>query len=363
MAAPTLIQSSSESSGAGSATVSLTGVTAGSTIVVRVWQLTNGARSYSATSYTVAAQTTGSLNQTEILYRENVASGTHNITVVANTGTITVNVQAEEYSACTFVEGDFVVEAGSNSSHDCSSTGLDVAADGLIVSGGVLASSGTALTATSGATRLGTATARTLWQYETANAGFVAEKSTWTSANSRQGFNVSAAFQTTASGGYTLVCDGATFAVTGQDASLIASRLLTADQASFALSGQDASLTASRLLTANNASFSLSGQDATLVYSGSSITYTLTCDQGTFALSGQNASLLATRLLTLDNGTFTLNGQDATLSYSGQSEVPYLELDFVSGNAATGTLVATSATGSLVALQATGTLVVTDTEI
>jgi hypothetical protein len=210
----------------------------------------------------------------------------------------------------------------------------------------------------------------------------------WVRASNDGGYDTAedsvSADETASGGGYTLVCDQATFAATGQDASLIASRLLTADnaagtlsgqdvnllaarlltadQSSFSLSGQTANLTASRLLTADNATYSLSGQDATLDYSGSAITYTLTCDQGSYALSGQDAGLLTSRLLTLDNGTFAISGQDSTLSYSGQSEVPYLELDFTSNNAATGTLTATSAIGSLVALQATGTLVVTDTE-
>jgi len=108
------------------------------------------------------------------------------------------------------------------------------------------------------------------------------------------------------------VADVGSFALTGQDAGLLATRLTVADVGSFALTGQDAGLLAARLTVADFGSFALNGQDATLTY-GISGAYTLAADHGSFLLNGQDAGLLSVRILTSDLGSFALNGQDAGL--------------------------------------------------
>ncbi len=110
---------------------------------------------------------------------------------------------------------------------------------------------------------------------------------------------------------YTLTADAGSFTLTGQAASLLASRNLTAAAGSFSLAGQAAGLLANRLLTAGQGSYTLSGQDASLL-----VNRLLTAESGTFTLTGQDASLLASRLLAAESGSFTLTGIDATLTYN-----------------------------------------------
>lgn len=202
MGAPILLQTSSEVSGAGSATVSLTGVAAKSTLVLLAWQESTGARTYSATSFLVGAQSSATGRQVAILYRTNVSAGSHSITVNANTGTLVVKVLALEFSECAFVSGDAVLESTNNTSHDCANAGnLDVPLNGVIVSGGVLNASGTVLTTASGATRLnGAANLQALWQYRRSDAGFVDERSTWLSSTARTGVQVSIGLQAPSGG-------------------------------------------------------------------------------------------------------------------------------------------------------------------
>lgn len=113
----------------------------------------------------------------------------------------------------------------------------------------------------------------------------------------------------TISQAYQLTADAGTVSLTGQDASLLADRLLTAEAGSVTLSGQDAALLAGRLLTAAAGSLSLSGQDVTLL-----VSRLLTAEAGSITLSGQDASLLRNALLTAEAGALTFSGQDAGLS-------------------------------------------------
>jgi len=140
---------------------------------------------------------------------------------------------------------------------------------------------------------------------------------------------------------YTLTADSGSYALTGQDAGLIAARTLTADQGSYAvtgqtadlirtvrlladqgsyaLTGQDAALRAARLIGADSGSYSITGQDATLTYAASGV-YTLTADSGTYSISGQDATLtyvpLVNYTLTADAGSYAITGQAADLIYT-----------------------------------------------
>ena len=132
---------------------------------------------------------------------------------------------------------------------------------------------------------------------------------------------------------YTLAMDQGSFALTGQDVGLIASRLLAMDYGSFSLTGQDVTLLVSRLLSMDQGTYSLTGQDVGL-FAARLLTidqgfYTLTgqdvglivsrllaMDQGSYALTGQDVNLLAARLLAMDQGSYTLTGQDANLIVS-----------------------------------------------
>jgi hypothetical protein len=66
---------------------------------------------------------------------------------------------------------------------------------------------------------------------------------------------------------YELIAEHGAFAESGQDATLLRSRIAVLEHGSFSLSGQDATLaTPDRVLGADTGSYSLAGQDATLDY-------------------------------------------------------------------------------------------------
>lgn len=110
------------------------------------------------------------------------------------------------------------------------------------------------------------------------------------------------------------------FTLTGQDAGLRIARFLVGGAGSFTLTGRDANLLAARLLQASTGAFTFTGKDAGLVYTpvGS---YTLTADAGAFSLSGKAANLLVGWLLSAGSGAFVLDGKTVALTYSGAEAV------------------------------------------
>lgn len=106
----------------------------------------------------------------------------------------------------------------------------------------------------------------------------------------------------------TLTAEAGTFVLTGQEARLIASRLLAAGTGTLTLTGQDAALLVSRLVRADAGAYTLTGSDVSLL-----VSRRLTADAGAYAVTGQDAGLLASRLLTGAQGSYTLTGQTAGL--------------------------------------------------
>lgn len=98
------------------------------------------------------------------------------------------------------------------------------------------------------------------------------------------------------------------YAITGTDADLSLGEdlILTAEAGALSLSGQDASLLLSRVLAAGAGSYALTGQDA-----GLGIVLDLTAEAGAFDLAGQDASLLMARVVAAGAGSIDLSGQDA----------------------------------------------------
>lgn len=118
----------------------------------------------------------------------------------------------------------------------------------------------------------------------------------------------------TAGSSYTLTAETGSFALTGNNAGLIASRLLQASAGSFALTGNNAALLASRSLVCSAGSFAMTGNDASLL--GTRI---LTASAGSFSLTGNAAGLLANRVLACSVGSFAMTGNDAELTYTPNS--------------------------------------------
>lgn len=140
---------------------------------------------------------------------------------------------------------------------------------------------------------------------------------------------------------YTLTANAGSFAITGQSAGTIASRILPAGAGSFAEAGQPAGLFGARILAASGGSFSLSGQssnfsvgrrvaadagsyniigqNAALTYTPVGGTYSLTAEPGSFTLTGVVAPLSAGRGLIAGTGTFALTGGPASVKFTAKA--------------------------------------------
>jgi hypothetical protein len=107
------------------------------------------------------------------------------------------------------------------------------------------------------------------------------------------------------SSGYTLACDGGSYALTGTAASPLKGSLVAADAGSYALTGQDAGVYYGRAIDADAGAYSLSGADTTLLRAAKIIP-----EAGAYALTGQAVGTLWGRLLAAEAGAYTLTGQD-----------------------------------------------------
>lgn len=110
-------------------------------------------------------------------------------------------------------------------------------------------------------------------------------------------------------GAYSITALHGTYALSGQTASLLKTKLIVASNGTYSLSGQTAILSRNRNLTATNGTYSLAGQSATVLRSKAVV-----ASSGTYALTGQNATVLRSKLVTVSQGTYSLTGQNATVS-------------------------------------------------
>lgn len=105
-----------------------------------------------------------------------------------------------------------------------------------------------------------------------------------------------------------LTANAGSYNLLGTNADLDASRLLTANSGAYTYNGTNADLDASRLLTANAGSYTLSGTDADLEK-----LFVLNANAGAYTYAGTNADLDASRLLTANSGSYTYTGTSADL--------------------------------------------------
>lgn len=118
-----------------------------------------------------------------------------------------------------------------------------------------------------------------------------------------------------------LNADQGTYTLTGQSASLFRSKVINAAQGSYALTGQSSTILRSKVLTAGQGSYTLTGQNATITYTGSGVNYTITADVGNYTYTGQAATIKKSKVLNASTGTYNVAGQAATLAYSGSNIV------------------------------------------
>lgn len=115
---------------------------------------------------------------------------------------------------------------------------------------------------------------------------------------------------------YSITADGATYAYTAGDTTLLFNRRLVADGATYSYSSGDAGLTFGRRLEADGATYAYSAGDATLVYTPAG-SYTLVADGATYTLTAGDASLRLGRVLRADGAAYTYTAGNANLTYSG----------------------------------------------
>jgi hypothetical protein len=84
---------------------------------------------------------------------------------------------------------------------------------------------------------------------------------------------------------------------------------ITVDAGSYAVTGQDVALAHGWVVAVDGSSYSVSGQDVTLVHS-----WAVPVDAGSYAVTGQDVSLTKTWLLNVDSGSYAVTGQDVALS-------------------------------------------------
>jgi hypothetical protein len=110
-----------------------------------------------------------------------------------------------------------------------------------------------------------------------------------------------------------LALDAGSYATTGQDPALAATRKLSLDAGSYALTGNDPALAVARAIALDAGSYGITGLDATLTYTPVG-GYSLSCDAGSYAITGRDPTLAVARKLALDTGGYAVTGRDATLA-------------------------------------------------
>jgi hypothetical protein len=119
------------------------------------------------------------------------------------------------------------------------------------------------------------------------------------------GFNTSATATAT---NYTLTASAGSYALSGQSATLLRSKLVIGSAGAYALSGQAVTVLRSKSLGASAGAYALTGQSANLLKSK-----LVTASSGSYLLTGRSATLLRTKLLSASAGAYSLTGQATTL--------------------------------------------------
>jgi hypothetical protein len=203
--APVVIQNSPLTVATGSVTtITLTDVTAGSNLVLLLAFGTAATRTFTVAdnrgnTWTEIGSVVGVAVQTSRAM--NVAGGTTQLTITQSGTFVAYSVAAVEVSTSTFVDDSAYIDTNNSTTHWMASADeLDVPSDGLIIGIGLHNSSGGTLTKSASHTNLFTPTTTVLAQYIAADAGFVNERSSWTSTIARRTFGASIAFQSVGGG-------------------------------------------------------------------------------------------------------------------------------------------------------------------
>lgn len=213
MSAPTFIQKNQASVGGGaSLDVTLTGVGAGSLLIICVSEVAASNRTYSAAddkgnTWAQAAATSTNRGST-ILYAYNVAAGDTVITVTPSASAtfriFAIEVAGAETASDPKVASDTNEQATNQNSHHCAAAGsIDATDDVFVVAGGTLNAAGSSVTKNASYTLLYSdgGNPSYLWSYREATGGVTDDRATWTSGTARNDKCCMAAFKAPAAGG------------------------------------------------------------------------------------------------------------------------------------------------------------------
>jgi hypothetical protein len=106
----------------------------------------------------------------------------------------------------------------------------------------------------------------------------------------------------------------------GNNTGWIFEKKIIADVGSYAITGQNANLLAARYILGNTGSYSITGFAAELTATTPG-EYSINVEHGSYALTGSNASLLAARFMSAESGAYIITGFDATLTQGGVTPV------------------------------------------
>lgn len=135
------------------------------------------------------------------------------------------------------------------------------------------------------------------------------------------------------SAGYSLVCDGGSYVLTGQtmsplraakvdadagayalsgaDTTLLRAALLAVEAGAYALTGQDLAALLGRKISAEAGSYAVTGSDVTLIYTPGGGAYVITAEGGVYAITGLDVGLRRDAKITPEAGAYVVTGQDA----------------------------------------------------
>lgn len=122
-------------------------------------------------------------------------------------------------------------------------------------------------------------------------------------------------------GSYTLTAQSGSYALAGQSAQLLKSKLLISSGGIYQNIGSAASLYRSRKLSLSGGTYSISGASADITFTGLAANYLLTAQGGSYSLAGSSADIIYTALspsylLVAQGGTYSLSGNSAEIKKS-----------------------------------------------
>lgn len=119
--------------------------------------------------------------------------------------------------------------------------------------------------------------------------------------------------------GYAITLDSGMYSLSGSATGLVLNANTVIESGEYSLTGTQVNLDLARKSIIESGSYNLTGSDVTLIYTPSGGGEVLSIDSGTFRLSGSDIELKAARLISLNAGNYNLTGQSVALTYNAKT--------------------------------------------